>query len=367
MLLATGCGGDDSSKTIKIVVEGPISGPQSATGIDMRNAAELAVDEANASGGVLGRKIELTDGDDKAEPDAGVEVAKQAVEDGDFAVIGPYNSSVGIENLKTYVDGGVIPIHLTSDAATDGLGYTVQPKNYQVAPVEAKAISSYLKAKSVAIAYDTSTYTSGIAKQVRKALEAAGAEIVLYESFTADNLDAKSLVSKIKAAKPDLFYSSTYFPEGGEIAKEAAAGGLRATCFMGLANQDADFVKTAGLAAARRCYASGVPSAEQFSGARSYVSDYRKKFGSRPGTWGTFTYDSTKLLFAAVRKAGAWNRPRVESELSKTSDYRGITGTITIDPATGNRRSVPVVILRINGKGDYVVDPSWAKFAGFSL
>jgi branched-chain amino acid transport system substrate-binding protein len=172
--LAAGCGGS-SSESIKLVVEGPISGDQSATGTDMRNAARLAVDQANAKGGVEGRKIELVEGDDKADPEVGKKVAERAVDDGAFAVIGPYNSSVGVENLQTYVDAGIVAIHLTSSAATDGLGYTLQPKDYQVAPVEAKAITGYLKARQVAIVYDTSTYTAGIAKQVRRALTRAGA------------------------------------------------------------------------------------------------------------------------------------------------------------------------------------------------
>src|SRR5918911_898947 len=76
-LLAAGCGGS-SSKSIKIVVEGPISGAQAATGTDMRNAARLAVDQANAKGGVLGRRIDLIERDDKAEPAVGKKVAKQA-------------------------------------------------------------------------------------------------------------------------------------------------------------------------------------------------------------------------------------------------------------------------------------------------
>ncbi len=237
--LAAGCGGGGSSSdSVKIVVEGPISGDQSATGTDMRNATRLAVDEANAKGGVEGRKLELKEADDRADPEVGKDVAKQAIDDGAFAVIGPYNSSVGIENLRTYVDAGVVLIHRTSNAATAGLGYTVQPKDYQVAPVEAKAVTGYLKARKVAIVFDTSTYTAGIANQVRDALTKQGADVVLYESFSEDKLDASALVQKIDAAKPDLFYASTYFPEGGEIAKEAAAQGLRATCLMGLANQD---------------------------------------------------------------------------------------------------------------------------------
>jgi branched-chain amino acid transport system substrate-binding protein len=370
ILVAAACGEDNgagSSDAIKIVVEGPITGDQSATGRDMANAARLAVDQANAKGGVLGRKIELTEGDDKADPAAGKDVAEQAVEDGAFAVIGPYNSSVGIENLKTYVDAGIVTIHLTSNAATDGLGFTVQPKDYQVAPVEAKAISGHFKARRVAIVYDTSTYTAGIAKQVRQALGNAGVDVVLYEPFAASDLDAAAVVRKIQAAKPDLFYSSTYFPEGGKIAKEAAAQGVTATCLMGLANQDAKFVDAAGLDVARRCYSSGVPAPEQFAGARTYVADYREKFDTDPGTWGTFTYDSVELLFSAVRAAGGWDADRVRAQLSKTTGYSGITGTIDIDPQTGNRKVVPVVILDIDDQGAYVVDPKWAKFARFTM
>src|SRR5262249_27060755 len=157
------------------------------------------------------------------------------------------------ENLKMYVNAGIIPIHLTSNAATDGLGYTVQPKDYQVAPVEAKAIKGFFGAHRVAIVYDTSTYTAGIAKQVRDLLKRDGVQVVLYEPFSEGSLNAAALVKKIQAANPDLFYSATYFPEGGAIAKQAAAAGLKATCLMGLANQDPKFVGVAGLAAARRC------------------------------------------------------------------------------------------------------------------
>lgn len=367
--IVAGCGGDSGSASddIKIVVEGPISGDQSATGIDMRNAARLAVDQANAKGGVAGRKIELIEGDDEADPAVGKQVAEQAVDDEVFAVIGPYNSSVGVENLQTYVDAGIVPIHLTSNAATDGLGYTIQPKDYQVAPVEAEAITGYLKAQKVAIVYDTSTYTAGIAEQVRDELTKTGANVVLYESFPEGNLDAPALVEKIAGAKPDLFYASTYFPEGGKIAKEAAARSVNAICLMGLANQDAKFVETAGPAAAERCYSSGVPSPEQFSAARKYVADYRKKFDATPGTWGTFTYDSVRLLFSAVSAAGGWDADRVRAQLSKTTNYPGITGDVDIDAKTGNRKVVPVVILRIDEQGAYVVDPDWAKFAGVSL
>lgn len=369
--LAAACGGSgnsnsDQSGPIKVVVEGPMSGDQASNGTDMFRGASLAADEANAQGGVLGHRIALIRGDDKADPATGKQVAKRAIDDHAFAVIGPYNSSVGIENLKMYINAGIIPIHLTSSAATDGLGYTIQPKVYQEAPVEAKAIKGFFGAHRVAIVYDTSAYTAGNAKQLRDLLRREGVQVVLFQPFSEGSLNAAALVGKVKAANPDLLYSATYFPEGGAIAKHAAAAGLQATCLTGLANQDPKFVGVAGLTAARRCYSSGVPSAQQFTAARKYVVDYRKKFGIEPGTWGTFTYDSLRMLFAALRGAGAVDEQKVNDQLSNTRDYHGITGTIDINPKTGDRRVVPVVILDIDKHGDYVVDPKWARFAGFS-
>jgi ABC-type branched-subunit amino acid transport system substrate-binding protein len=73
-----------------------------------------------------------------------------------------------------------------------------------------------------------------------------------------------------------------------------------------------------------------------------------------------------RLLFSAVRAVGAWDAKRVRAQLSKTKNYAGITGEIDIDPETGNREVVPVVILDIEERGAYVVDRKWAEFAGFS-
>jgi branched-chain amino acid transport system substrate-binding protein len=368
-VVATACSGSGSGPelSVKIALEGPITGSQASNGVDMLRGAKLAVQEANASGGVLGRKIELISADDRADPAVGKQVAARMVASRVFAVVGPYNSGVGVQNLPIYVKAGVIPIHLTSNSATNGEGFTVQPKDYQVAPVEAKAIVDLYKARRVAIVYDPSTYTAGLAAQVRSALERAGVDVVAYERVDPATHTYLDLVNGIKSMGPDLLYASTYFPEGAVLAKEIQQVQMKGTCLMGLANQDPGFVTEAGIPAAKTCVSSGVPSAELFHGATQYVNHYRAQFGADPGTWGSFTYDSVKLLFEAVRRAGSWDAPQVRSELSRTKDYQGITGSITIDPATGNREQVPVVLLDVNEAGRYVIDPKWAAFAGFSI
>jgi branched-chain amino acid transport system substrate-binding protein len=362
---SSGSGHGPAGSTIKIALEAPLTGDQSSTGIDMLDGAELAVDQANKDGGVLGKRLQLVRADDKADPSTGVQVAHQMVSDGVFAVIGPYNSSVGVENLNVYLNAGVIPFHLTSNSATNGEGFTIQPKDYQIAPVEARAITGYFEAKSAAILYDPSTYTAGIASQVKTLLEQDGVDVVANDVVRPKQKDYTDLLAGIEMRRPDLIYVSTYYPQGGIIAKDLEHLNSSSTCFMGLANQDPAFVQVAGASAAKDCSFSGVPSATGFPQAAQYVTDYQAAFGTDPGTWGTFTYDSMNLLIDAVHRAGSWDEAKVRQELSSTKNYEGITGSITIDPKTGNRVDVPVVILTLDADGTFTVDPKWAALAGF--
>ena len=116
---------------------------------------------------------------------------------------------------------------------------------------------------------------------------------------------------------------------------------------------------------AEKCLNSGVPSAEHLAGAADYVTNYESAYHTSPGTWGTFTYDSLEILAQAVRDAGGWKQAAVQSKLLQTSAYPGITGTITIQPKTGNRLNTPVVMLDIDAGGNYVIDPTWAEAEHF--
>ena len=125
---------------------------------------------------------------------------------------------------------------------------------------------------------------------------------------------------------------------------------------MGLANVDPAFVTEAGIAASQRCVYSGVPAAAQLPTATSYVKAYRAKFNATPGVWGTFTYDSANVLFAAMTKAGSEKSTPVLKSLLATKSFAGQTGSITIDSKTGNRTKVPVFILKVDNKGTFVIN-----------
>jgi len=348
-----------------IAVEGPMTGEQASTGIDMADGAAVAIAQINAAGGVDGVQLKLLKLDDKATAAGGIAAERKAVASGAFAVVGPFNSSVGVANLSLYKKAGLPIVRLTSSVKTEGFGVTTQPMDSQVAPIEINEITQVLHAQRPAIIYDTSTYTAGIAKQVKAGLAKAGDPAVAMVSVTSTQTNYASALSKVAASHPGLLYISAYGAEAGAIAKAASTQNT-GKCFVDLAAQGPDFVTAATQPVAAACLSSGVPSAQQFAGASQYVNTYQSLFHTSPGTWGTFTYDSVEILAAALKQAG-WHQKAASTALDHIRSYQGITGPITIAPSTGNRVQSTVVILDVNSAGNYVIDPQWAAATGFPL
>ena len=155
-VVAAGCGSsssdDSGSDSFRVGLEAPLSGEQSTLGQGMLKGAELAANQLNEKSGIEGKQVEIVPIDDAADPATGVKAAKSAIDAGLDGIVGPYNSGVGIETLPLYKQAGLVPIRLTSDNSTNGLGFTLQPMTYQIAPVASKALTGWQHAKTVAIA-----------------------------------------------------------------------------------------------------------------------------------------------------------------------------------------------------------------------
>ena len=338
-----------------IGVEAPLTGPQASNGQDMLRGVKLAVAQANAKGGVLGHKVRIVALDDQANPDKAAAMVDKAKKAGVTAVVGPYNSSVGVVNLPLYLKAGIVPVHMTSTNDTDGMGITVQPKNNQISPIE-DGYAQSIGAKNVAMLVDPSTYTQGMADRLAAALKADGATVTTIPVAEGKS-DYTAEVAQAFQGVPDLIYVSTYYPEGAKIAQRLVLSKLPTKCLMGLANVDPAFVAEAGQIAAERCVFSGVPEAAQLPGAKAaaYTKAYTKAFGKKPGVWGAFTFDSANILFDKIAKVGSTKFSPVLKALKNTKNYKGATGTTTIRPSTGNRVDVPVYILRLDDKGIFTV------------
>jgi branched-chain amino acid transport system substrate-binding protein len=339
--------------TIVIALEAPLTGSQASNGKDMLRGAQLAAMQVNARGGVLGRTIKIVGVDDKADPALGAQAVQEAKAAGAVAVIGPYNSSVGLVNLSLYEEAGIVPLRMTSDNRTEGYGATLQPMNSQISPVEVDYISG-LGIDSVAMLVDPSAYTKSIASRTAKGLEKAGIKVTQIV-IPASASDYSAEVGEALATGPDMVYSATYYPEGVLIAEELAQANTTATCFMNLANVDDAFVEEAGITTSRTCTFSGVPAAPQLPYAGDYVAAYRAEFDVNPDVWGAFTYDSAWVLFHAMAQTGTTKYAPLLDAVLHTRGLQGATGPIDIRSKSGNREDVPMYILKVNRKGDFVI------------
>ena len=343
----------DSGKPIVIALEGPLTGDQSSNGQDMLRGAQLAAMQVNKRGGVLGRQVRIVGVDDQADPALARQAVKESVAAGAVAVIGPYNSSVGLKNLGLYEDERIVPMRMTSDNRTEGYGATLQPMNSQISPIEVDFISGQ-GYRSVVMLVDPSAYTKSIAERTANGLEKAGVAVTRI-MIPPSASDYSAEVSQALALNPDLVYSATYYPEGVIIAAELAAANTSAQCFMNLANVDQAFVQEAGLEVSQQCIFSGVPAAAQLPDAGSYVAAYRKAFGVQPDVWGAFTYDSAWVLFHAMEAVGSTRYGAVLDAVLHTRGMQGATGMIDIRSKTGNRAHAPVYILAVDDAGDFVI------------
>ena len=368
-----GCGSDDSSggtaDTWKIGLEAPLSGDTANLGKGMLEGAQLAADEINADGGVLGKKIEVIEIDDAADPKTGVEAANKAIADGLDGVVGPYNSSVGLKTLPLYTDAKVLPVRLTSDTNTEGYGITLQPMSTQIAPITAEALTGYYQAKSVGILYDsTQAYTKETSAKVKQQLEASGVTVTDFTAIDPGKGSYMDELESISGKNPDVIYPVVYYPEAAKMAKDLQSLGFGGSgakkCLFDYSAYDEGYVSDAGISVAQTCEVAGVPAPSDFDGSDTRVADFQDQFGSSPNVWSPYTYDSLNILVDAAKQVGSFDYGQLSDYLVTVSGWKGWTGSVTIEPKTGNRNPATVVITEVDSDGNFMTSEAWAKAVG---
>src|SRR5947199_1699311 len=193
-----------ASAQVKLGVAGPITGGSAAFGAQLKNGVAQAVEYINAQGGILGQKIQVFLGDDRADPKEGVSVANKFVGDGVKFVVGHFNSGVTIPASEVYQENGILEITpaATNPKVTDrGMWniFRTCGRDDQHGGVAGSIIAEKFKGKRVAVIHDKTTYGQGLADEKRKAMNAKGLKEALYEGVNVGDKDYSALVSKIKA------------------------------------------------------------------------------------------------------------------------------------------------------------------------
>jgi branched-chain amino acid transport system substrate-binding protein len=346
--LAAACTKKESN-VVKIGAAGQLTGPEAVFGADMLNGVKLAVDEWNAKGGVLGKKIELVPGDDQAEPRQAVAVANKFVNEGVVGVVGHFNSSCSIPASGVYSKAGIPQIsHASTNPQLTEQGFAdvfrVCGRDDQQGRAAAKFAVQTLKVKRVAIIHDKTTYGQGFADEFRKGIGSA-AEIVAFEGITKGEKDYSPIVTKVKAANPDLIFFGGIYTEGGLLIKQFKAMGGTASFIGGDGIMSEELIKIGG-PATDGTYATFGPDTKESPSAKGFNEAYRKRYGE-PGVYSVYAYDAANILLQAIQKAGTTDGKAVTAAIHAT-DATCALGQIRFD-AKGDVKESPYVVWKVEG------------------
>lgn len=349
LLVSGGC--RPKQEIIKIAAVAPMTGESAKMGEDISRAAQLAVDEWNSKGGVLGRKIELLIGDDRADPKDAVSVASRMVSQGVVAIVGHYNSSCTIPASNIYNEAGIVMITpaSTNPMVTDRGYRTIFRtcgRDDQQGKVEAEFATNELKVKRVAILHDKTTYGQGLADEFRKNLWSE-IEVVLYEGVARGDKDFTAILTRVKSLQPDLLMFGGLYPEGGLIAKQMRELGLKCHFLSGDGVFDPEFIRIAG-PAAEGAYLSYAPSPQDIPTAQNFLKTYSERWGE-PGPYSLFAYDATQVILKAIELAGTTEGKKV-AEIIHSHPFEVAAGTIAFDQK-GDPVKAPYIMWQVkNGQ-----------------
>lgn len=300
---------------IRIGLAAPLTGSYAKIGNDMLNGAILAIEQKNAGGGVLGRKIELIKRDDQGEPKQAVAVARELTDAKVSAVVGHFNSGCTIPASEIYNDAkvpAVTPASTNPQVTDRGYLYMfrVCGRDDQQGSVGAEFALNELKVKRVAVLHDKTTYGQGLADEFKKKAEKLGLQVVYYAGIPKEEYDFRANITAMKNVSPELVYFGGIYNQAGPLVVQMKQSGLDAKFMSGDGTIDKEFIKTASKDA-ENSYLTFGPDPAKVPSARPFIDGYKNRFKEDIGTYSIYGYDSATILMAAMEKAGTVDGEKV--------------------------------------------------------
>jgi len=321
---------------VKLAVGGPITGGSAAFGAQLKNGVEQAVEDINAAGGILGQKLVVSVGDDRADPKEGVSTANKFAADGVKFVIGHFNSGVTIPASDVYLENGMLAITpaATNPKVTDRPGmwnmFRVCGRDDQQGIVAGALIAAAFKGKRVAIVHDKTTYGQGLAEETRKAINGKGLKEVMFEGINKDDKDFTALVSKIKSANPDLVYWGGLHDTGGLIVRQMRDQGVKAPLMGGDGLADDEFAAIAGPGADGTLMTYS-PDPRNNPKNKEIVELFRKKRGFEPQAYTLYSYAAVQIIKQAAEQAKSLDPKKVADVMHSGKVFDTVAGGISFD------------------------------------
>lgn len=333
-----------------------LTGATATFGQSSHKGTQLAIDEVNAAGGVLGKKIRLVTEDDQSKPgEAATVVRKLISRDKAVAILGEVASSRSLEAAPICQQN---KIPMISPASTNPKVTEVGDYVFRICfidPFQGTVLAKFALNKGwkkAAILTDVKQdYSVGLTQFFKEYFSKNGGTIVAEQNYSTDDTDFNAQLTGIKAAAPDCILASGYYTEAGLIAKQARQLGINAPLLGGDGWDSPSLVKVGGAAMEGNFFSNHYSNEDQ----SPVVQGFLKKFKSAEDAdaMAALGYDSAMILIEAIKSAGTTDGAKLREAIAATKEFQGVTGKITLDEKRNANK--PAVILTIkDGKFKYM-------------
>jgi branched-chain amino acid transport system substrate-binding protein len=356
-----GSAAGDGADKIVIGEFASLTGKEAAFGQSSHKGTELAVEELNKAGGVLGKQIQHLVEDNRSTAGESATIVKKFISrDKVIAVLGEVASGRSLEAAPICQQAG---IPMISPSSTNPKVTEVGDFVFRVCfidPFQGKVMADFaaktLKARKVAILSDVaSAYSDGLTKFFREGFTAAGGQIALEQKYAGGDKDFKAQLTAIKAAGVEGIFVPGYYNEAGLIVAQARQLGITVPLFGGDGWEAPELIQIAGAQALEKTYYSTHYSPEAADPkVQAFVAAFKAKFnGEVPDAMAALGYDSAMVLADAIRRAGSTDGAKVRAALATTKDFPCVTGKTTLNAKRDASKSA-VIITSKEGKFKYL-------------
>jgi branched-chain amino acid transport system substrate-binding protein len=342
VLVVAGCGGSgqssvddqgDGDDNIYFGWVAPLTGGGAAYGEQMLNAAKLAAEEINASGGINGKNLVINPQDDKSDPKEAANIANLFVNDESIVgVIGNYNSSCGLAGAPIFTEAGLPMIHVGTSPAFTEENY---PYLFRISVTDAfqgTFVSEWMYEdghRKVAILYENNDYGRGLNDVVTEHFTKIGGEVVRNESYMlGETKDYTAILTNVRNANADVIFIGGLYTEAALIGKQKeqlqidlpvyGTDGIYENVFIELGGDSVEGFRVSGLL---------LPT-DPDPKIQEFVKKFEAAYGFTPGTYAAYHYDATMMLAEAIKEVGTDGEKIKEYLETLSSPFSGVTGEI---------------------------------------
>jgi len=330
---------------------------------------DLAVEQVNAAGGIRGRRLRVVRHDDGQSVNEGRLVAQRIAEDPQvMAVVGHLQSYVTVPAAAVYdLSGLVLLAPASTDAELTSKGYTRTFRGTFTDADVGRAMADYALAQQyrrIAIYYVRSNYGRALANAFEERAMASGVQIVARASYDGgETADVRSFAPTLRQwsqLQIDAVFLAGEVPLAGTLIRQIREAGIRSPVLGGDAMSSPALLSVGGDAVEGTVVASMFHPGEPRPQVRTFVEQFRARYGADPDPGSALGYDAVRLLAHAMSQAPSVAPAEVATSLHALRDWPGVTGTFSFDEH-GNlsgRRIVKMVVR--DGRFEYLPEPAAA-------